>query len=238
MQYYARIILIGDINMAKRNTDSAISNNDKGKIRVLFAEVEGNNQSLQDLMKTMVAAMNRPSQALLPPSRRGNDDTATGDNASAEREFLNLETPTGEELDEDSAPDSQVAVASDRSKRGTGVKRDYNAGIQIVPDLDFVSAGSTPLKTFFSAKAPSKDGDQVLVVTYYLQNEMRQNPIGLGHIFTALKHVGKPIPLDLPSTVRNLKKKAWLNFTKLDDIKVATEGQNRVIHNLGGNGTG
>jgi hypothetical protein len=45
--------------MAKRGSES-ISGTDKAKVRVFFAEVEGNNESIQEALQTMVSAMSRP----------------------------------------------------------------------------------------------------------------------------------------------------------------------------------
>jgi hypothetical protein len=51
---------------------------------------------------------------------------------------------------------------------------------------------------------------------------------------SGFKHVGKPVPKDLKQTIRNLKdKKAWLGGTGLDDIRLTTEGDNRVEYELG-----
>jgi len=40
--------------MVRRNNESAFSA-DKAKVRVFYAEVEGNNQSVQEALKTMLA---------------------------------------------------------------------------------------------------------------------------------------------------------------------------------------
>ena len=40
--------------MVRRNNESALSA-DKAKVRVFYAEVEGNNQSVQEALKTMIA---------------------------------------------------------------------------------------------------------------------------------------------------------------------------------------
>lgn len=49
--------------MAKRNNEPT-SSSDKAKVRVLFAEVEGNNESIQEALKTMLSAMSRPVRAV------------------------------------------------------------------------------------------------------------------------------------------------------------------------------
>jgi hypothetical protein len=42
--------------MAKRSSEFA-SGTDKAKVRVFFAEVEGNNESVQEALRTMVSAI-------------------------------------------------------------------------------------------------------------------------------------------------------------------------------------
>jgi hypothetical protein len=45
--------------MRKRNNNDPTLGVDKAKVRVFFAEVEGNNDSVQEALKTMVSAMSR-----------------------------------------------------------------------------------------------------------------------------------------------------------------------------------
>src|SRR6185437_10924308 len=54
---------IGGVSMARRNSESAFGT-DKAKVRVFFAEVEGNNESVQEALKTMVSAMSRPVRVI------------------------------------------------------------------------------------------------------------------------------------------------------------------------------
>ena len=49
--------------MARRNSEPS-SSVDRAKVRVFFAEVEGNNESVQEALKTMVSAMSRPVRVL------------------------------------------------------------------------------------------------------------------------------------------------------------------------------
>ena len=48
--------------MARRGNDPA--GEDKAKVRVLFAEVEGNNESVQEALRTMVSAMSQPVRVI------------------------------------------------------------------------------------------------------------------------------------------------------------------------------
>jgi len=210
--------------MARRNNDPP-SVGDNAKVRVVFAEVEGSNESVQEALKTMVAAMSRPVRIIqtksiddVPALVQQENDTPTIN------EILDSEAP--------SAPGKEADVA--RKPRGSGPKTDRNAGIALVPDLNFRPENSPTLREFFAEKAPGNDMEEILVVTYYMQHTMGLSNIGLGHIRTALKDVGKGIPLDMSQTARNMRnKKAWVKYTQLDNITTATAGENHVLHDMG-----
>ena len=57
--------------MARRNNEP-ISGADKAKVRVFFAEVEGNNESIQEALKTMLSAMSRPVRVISEHKANGN----------------------------------------------------------------------------------------------------------------------------------------------------------------------
>ncbi len=57
--------------MVRRNNE-ATSGADKAKVRVFFAEVEGNNESVQEALKTMLSAMSRPVRVISEQRANGN----------------------------------------------------------------------------------------------------------------------------------------------------------------------
>src|SRR5215472_5826068 len=57
------------IFMVRRNNESAFSA-DKAKVRVFYAEVEGNNESVQEALKTMLA-MSRPARVISEQKANG-----------------------------------------------------------------------------------------------------------------------------------------------------------------------
>ena len=57
--------------MARRNGNEPALAADKAKVRVFFAEVEGNNESVQEALKTMVSAMNRPARVIAEQKSNG-----------------------------------------------------------------------------------------------------------------------------------------------------------------------
>jgi hypothetical protein len=214
--------------MARKNNDS--TGEDKAKIRILFAEVEGNNETVQEAMRTMISAMSRPVKLVQVQS-------------NGEVKVLPPVDIQEENFDDDLALDdahkgtTSVETGSSRRPRGTGPKVDRNASITLVQDLNFMPQGKKSLRDFSKEKSPATDMESILVVVYYMQHEMALPKIGLGHIRTALKDIGSSIPLSLRQTVHNMStKKTWLKFTELEDITTATGGENHLIHDMGKKG--
>jgi len=213
--------------MAKRSNEP-ISGADKAKVRVFFAELEGNNESVQEALKTMVSAMSRPVRVIL-------DQKADG-KAPPLLEKADIEEVEGpiEPMPEVEASGDDTAPQSARKARGTGKKTDRNAGLDLVPDLDFRPTGKPTLKDFLEEKKPDTDLEAGLVMIYYMQQMMGLAKIGPNHVLTAFKEAKRAIPADLRQTIRNTKKsRMWLNFTDIEDIRTTTQGDNVVEHEMG-----
>lgn len=133
--------------MAKRSNEPAASP-ERAKIRVFCAEVEGNNESVQEALKTMVLAMSRPVRVISGERANGK--------ASVLLEQTDLEEVGDEveELEEGPSADEDSTFQSSRKPRGTGKKVDRNAGLELVPDLNFRPDGKQSLKEFVEEKAP------------------------------------------------------------------------------------
>src|SRR4051812_44634090 len=113
--------------MAKRGSDDGAP--EKGKIRIFFAEVEGNNQSLQEALKTVVSAMNRgQTTAIRVPANGHNVLGAQPDGSGAPEQ-------AAEVVDDEVVAEAEETPTPAR-KRGPG-KADRNVGIKLVPNLDF-----------------------------------------------------------------------------------------------------
>lgn len=197
-----------------------------------------NSQAVSDAIRT-IHSLNVNAQA---PSREALEDGA------GRRRIPNTALPSPQPPaepglfpeDEVNADDSSGDIPpaqggqdeNTRKPRGTGPKIDRNAAISMVPNLDFVQTGKTALKEFFASKSPKSDVDRALVIAYYLQHTIGAASFGPGHILSGFRHLVVDVPVDLPATLRNMKKKVWLNFTTIDNMTVATEGVNRVEHDL------
>lgn len=216
--------------MAKRTFEPNV-NGEKAKVRVFFAELEGNNESVQEALKTMVSAMSRPVRII--SDGRGNAKNPTMIESGESEAILDQI----EDLSDSDVPDEDVVIQSVRKTRGTGTKKDRNAGLELVPNLNFRPDGQHALKDFFQLKSPSNDIEATLIFVYYLQKMMNVGKVGPSHVMTAFKEVGRAIPADLRQAIRNIKKtKMWLNFSDIEDVKMTTQGDNFVEHEMGKGG--
>lgn len=230
-----------------RGSNDREQGTEKGKIRVFFAEVEGSNQTLQEVLRTVSHMLPRPVEVKVPPKLVQNGAASAAPNARpAEPDLFNQDAVAPEVIDTEEVEQSEAGASSTtRKKRGEGTKTDRNAGISPVADLNFVPRDKPALKAFFAEKAPATDMEQVLVIGYYLKQTLDVATFGPGHIFAGFKHVNKPIPVDLRQTMRNMKPmvgskqgKGWLNFTNVESARLTTEGENVVEHELPRKGNG
>src|SRR5579884_872346 len=140
--------------MARRSNEP-IYGADKAKVRVFFAEVEGNNESVQEALKTMVSAMSRPVRVIADQTINGNTAVLLPQADAEEVEGAI------EQVDVESAGEEGPSP-SPRKPRGTGKKIDRNRGLALVPNLNFRPSGKQSLKEFLDEKSPKNDLEAVL----------------------------------------------------------------------------
>lgn len=224
--------------MAKRINEQT-PQRPNSSLRVLYVELNGADTTIEEALRT-VDRMRRPAvEAPQPTKRITNTPRSTNGEAAPAQPTLfddpdsNQPDPATLDSQSESGAEVEPPPETSRRKRGEGDPKDRNAGITPVGDIDFVPNGKPALKTFFAEKAPGSDMDQILVLCHYIQQTLNYPKFGPSHILTGFKHVGKPVPKDLKATIRNMKKRAWLNFTDMESIRLTTEGENRVEHELG-----
>jgi len=217
--------------MVRRNNEP-ISGVDKAKVRVFFAEVEGNNESVQEALKTMLSAMSRPVRFFSEQKANGN--------AAVLLQQADVEVVEDgiDQVEEVEALGEEPAPPNARKPRGTGKKVDRNAGLNLVPDLNFRPNGEQALKEFVDEKSPKNDLEVALATVYYMQHVMALPKIGPAHLMTAFKEAGKPIPSDVRQTIRNVKKSNLVELQRHrrcpnDDagrqFRRAPDGQGRIV---------
>ncbi len=215
--------------MAKRFVESTQSA-DKAKVRIVFAELEGSNESVQEALRTMVAAMARPVKVV----SEGKSEVRSAKLLEHEGHTQEEDIEEQEAIVDDEA--NEKPLHSTRAPRGTGKRTDRNAGLIFLPDVDFFPKEQTSFRDFEKEKNPTNDQEFVLMAVYYLQNHLKLSKIGPNHVYTAFNAVKRKYAADIRQVIRNAKNKQnWLNFTDMEELRVATQGINKVEHEMGKN---
>jgi hypothetical protein len=195
-----------------------------GRLRVFFADFEGDDDTIQEGLRAIGIAVNKTFQSpvvyrtLPPPS------TATV------QEPL-LEEPV---IDDDAFdPPQNVGRQPSRGKRKL-------PALAIVKSLNLRPDGKQSLREFFSGKSPKTQLEQVAVAVYYLERVLELTGITAEHVYTCFNDVnaGQPpvpikVPNDLPQIIRNCAaRKGWVDVTDSNNIKVTQRGVNTVEGDL------
>ncbi len=223
--------------MAKRSNDT-VAEAGKSKVRFVYAEVEGSDDSLKSFMATIATAMARPATShhrALPAERPESVQQDGGNSQVNQADGALPKTDDSETLGiPDSGPNpSSNATASRGRRRGGGQKMDRNSGLSLVPNLDFVPTGKKSLKDFFAERGPRTSEEKILVYISYMAETLELPKITVNHVFSCFQPTGEKYPADLPQTIRNIiKKKAWLAQDG-DNLSVTTQGSNYLSHDMG-----
>ncbi|NOX57590.1 MAG: hypothetical protein GXP29_01865 [Planctomycetes bacterium] len=218
--------------MARRSAEKD-GGADKGGMRILYVEINGGNATLQEGLRTLVAAINRPVQ-VAPSAPRQMIADVSPTPTSAEEPEPNTFNQAAEGIDTEQAeqPDS-CQNGSTRRKRGEGANCDHNAGLAIVKSLNLHPKGKASLKDFFAKKKPKTQIEKIAVYMYYLKSVLEETNIGISHIFTCFKETGGRMPAALSQTCRNAaNSKGWIDTAESNDLKSTTVGDNFVEHTL------
>ena len=191
----------------------------KGRIRVFFAEIEGDDDTIQDGLRALTGAVSKtfqPKVVLLP--------NPTGDSDQPSVEMI-------EDIVEDAVDESDIIEPVKRKKAGNGKSKPPK--LSLVSDLDLRPDGKSDLRTFYSEKNPKTQHEQVAVIVYYLKRILEEPAISADHVYTCLKDVDKKVPARLPTVIRNCaSQRGWVDSSKSKDLKITTNGENYVEHDL------
>jgi hypothetical protein len=215
--------------MAKRPNEQVVQR----QAKVRYFEIEASDETIQKALDT-IERMRKPVEVMLAPTRRLTTTRTTPAEATLfdEQEPIDVDSTVVENETQSTETQTQ------RRKRSETGNVDRNAGIVANGDVDFYPNGSQPLKEFVAEKQPKTDKDKCLVFCVYLQETLKLVPYGAGHIMAAFNEIDHEIPADLPATLRNMRvgkkgSKGFLDITDLENIRVTTNGLNRVRHQLG-----
>jgi hypothetical protein len=221
--------------MAKENRDS------KSKLKVFFgfAELEGSDATLQDGLRTIATMASRVSQPSVTQrvTKALHAGQKPGANGTAEPPTLfdQVGQPNGQDFvaEEVTTFDAEFEPTEDARERKPKQQRKPTS-YSMVGGLNLMPSGKPSLKEFFAEKNPNGQQEQVAVFVYYLEKILGlTSGIGVNHLYTCFKEVQKKVPPDILQAVRNtVNRKAWVDATDPNSLRITTKGENFVEQEL------
>lgn len=206
---------------------------DRGKVkfRVIDFELEGSDESLQESLRSIVSAINRPAAA--PPPRLLASNTTPARPAAAQpppQQELFPEEARIEVEAESPQPEPAESEEARPARASNGQRKFYNP--KILNDLD-LKAGATPFAEFWAQKNPTEDSKRYLVILYWLKETLKLESVGADHIYTCYRTVKQNPPKDVGGPLRALKKKGFVVSGREKGTYAITHVGQDVVDQLG-----
>ena len=204
-----------------------MAKSDKGRVRVFFAEFDGTDETLQEGMKALTAAVQRTFQA---PQR--------------EIKFVSLPSGTSpedvEEFIEDDAEeqDNGELFGQEVRKPASKSKPRKSPSYKFVPDLNLRPQGKESLKEFVSCRTLDDNQELTVAFVYYLQKVIGVEKVTPDHLYTCYKEVAKPSPTNIGQVATNTaNRNGWIIASRTEGYTVTVQGENFIEHDSknGGN---
>ena len=160
------------------------------KIRLIEFEVEGSDNSIQESLKSIAAALNRstashPYKTRLVTNQAGQDFD----------DYEEVEDP------EEEAEEQPLEGTATRAPRVQ--KRPATPNIL---DINFADVSPT-LKEFVAEKGPKQILQRYLVIAYWYKHTRGISDLTQDHFFTAFRHLQWTVPKDPSGPVKDLRHK-------------------------------
>jgi len=169
----------------------------KMKIRLVEVDVEGNDESLQDVVRTLQATLSaRPRNGV--PSRV----IASGAGAIASSDDItdaSVEKPIDTDVD-----DVELSSEVERT-RPARPPRAYKEPTWGILDLD-IKSGKVPLEDFMKS-APNIIQRRFLMLVYWLKVHRGVDPINPSHMLTCYRALGWNVPKSMLQPLVDLRRK-------------------------------
>lgn len=194
----------------------------KIKVRVIELEMEGSDDSLQEGLKSLAAALSRGGSAIV-----------TRVKTEANRQIANSTAPAPhDELDEVEDIDAELeeeVVPAPKSRAPRRAPKVVVATILNDVRLDDVEP---TFKDFAAAKSPTSDMSKYLVVAYWFKTYKGITNLTGNHFYTAYKMAGWKVPRDCAQPARELKN------PRVGKFSAGSEAGTFMINQIGENSIG
>ncbi|ALF53981.1 hypothetical protein ACX27_15760 [Nostoc piscinale CENA21] len=192
----------------------------RGRIRVFFAEVEGDDATIQEGLQAINVAANKIFQSPAKTIKILSSSTLPID----EDELL-------EEVDsEDEEEDVSVPVSGNSKQKQSSYKPPT---MTIVKELNLRPQGKLSWRDFYAQKQPTTQEHIITVAVYYLKRILEIDKLTPQHVFTCFKDANIRTPKNIPQAMRDIaKRKGWLDTSERGHVKITNHGENFVEHDL------
>lgn len=199
----------------------------RARVRVFFGEIEGDNETIRDGLRSIAAAVNRTFQLESTTVRVltvGSDPDPKQLAAAVEQSLEETEVSVG-------TPESESSEAD--SPRNKPTRNRKAPSYSFVKDLNLRPDGQVSLRQFYADKKPTDQQEKMTVVLYYLYHVLEIQNVTANHIYTGLKEVDERVPKDIAQALRNISnRKGWVDSSDSDLLKTTVPGDNFVEHDL------
>jgi hypothetical protein len=205
---------------------------DKARVRVFFGEIEGDNETIRDGLRSIAEAVNKTFQQ----ETRVVKVIAAGGNLDQKQLTTELENQILEaELAEEETQNDSSEPINGR-QRGKVTSKKKFPSYSFVKDLNLYPDGKQNLRQFYMEKNPSDQQQVLTVVIYYLYRVLEIDKVTVNHVYTGLKELtelGVRVPNDIPQILRNISgRKGWVDTSDTDSLKTTIPGDNFIEHDL------
>jgi hypothetical protein len=169
----------------------------KVKFRVFEFEMDGSDESIQDTMKTLAAALTRGGQGPIPVHRRIKADTPAS-MAEADTD--------DESMEEEEIQVQDVLPKTVQSPKKTKKLQTY----EILEDIRFDET-AIALDDFVIQYSLKSDLKRYLAIALWFKDQLKLPEINVRHWYTAFKYLKWTIPNDPAQPIRDLRAKKTLS---------------------------
>ena len=195
-----------------------MSKKQNGKIKVFFAEIDGDNETIQQGLETVASTISKTFDS---------SPRTIKVIASSEMPTEQIKSIEAVEIVEEEAENIEK---SEKLKRQPS---SYKAPTQsFVKDLNLRPSNQSSFRDFFESKNNSSQAEAITIAVYYLEKILEVSEISADHVYTCFKNVSYRIPKKLPQSIRDTaSKKGWID-TNAGKITVTHHGENLVEYDL------
>jgi hypothetical protein len=199
----------------------------KARVRVFFGEIEGDNETIRDGLRSIAAAVNRTFQlesttvrVLTVGSDLDHKQLAAAVDQGLKEAQASEDIPESEHLEAD-----LPRIKPSRNRKAPTYS--------FVKDLDLRPDGQASLRQFYADKNPTDQQEKMTVILYYLYRTLGIQNVTTNHIYTGLKEVEERVPKDIAQALRNISnREGWIDSSDSDSLRTTVPGDNFVEHDL------